>query len=181
MSAHGIGEIKTAFYSRHCMAVLCFLLVMTGCGYRFAGGGDLPGGVRRLSVGVFENKTREKGLEAQIANDLIYQFTRYDNIKLTDRSRSEGHLTGVIRSARVTTVTHASANVSAERRIQVVMDVKLTAPDGRLIWSGDAISAYETYEVASDKSTTEQNKKSALTTLSSKVAERIYYRLTDNF
>lgn len=160
---------------------LALCLLTAGCGYRFAGGGDLPGGVRRLCIGVFENKTRENGLEARIANDLIYRFSRYDNIELTDKSRSEGVLTGVIRSARVTTVTHATASVSAEQRILVVMDVKLTAPGGRLLWSGDNISAYETYAVGADKYSTEANKKSALATLSSRVAERIYYRITENF
>jgi len=155
--------------------------VIAGCGYRFSGGGDLPGGIHKLSVGVFENKTRENGLETQIANDLIYQFSKHDNIELTDKSASNGHLTGVIRSAAVTTITHATAIVSAERRIQVTLDVKLTSPDGRLLWSANAITAYETYAVASEKSGTEQNKKSALTTLSGRVAERIYYRLTDNF
>lgn len=156
--------------------------MIVGCGYRFSGGGDLPGGIRNLSIGVFENKTRENGLESQIANDLIDQFSRHDHIKLTGKSASDGHLTGVIRSAKVTTVTHATASVSAERRIQVTMDFRLTATsDGRLLWSANAVSAYETYAVASEKYGTEQNKKSALATLSNRVAERIYYQLTDNF
>ncbi len=169
-------------HSKYHMAILWFVCaVIAGCGYHFSGGGGLPGVIHKISVGVFENKTRENGLETQIANDLISQFSRYKNIQLTDKSASEGHLTGVIRSAKVTTVTHATAIVSAERRIQVTMDVKLTAPDGRLLWSANAISAYETYAVASEKLMTEENKKSALTTLSSRIAERIYYRLTDNF
>ena len=167
-----------------CNMIILWLLcaVIAGCGYRFSGGGDLPGGIRNLSVGVFENKTRENGLETQIANDLIDQFSRHKNIKLTEKNSSDGHLTGIIRSAKVTTITHATASVSAERRIQVTMDFKLTATsDGRLLWSANAISAYETYAVTSEKYGTEQNKKSALATLSSKVAERIYYQLTDNF
>jgi hypothetical protein len=93
-----------------------FLLVcgvIAGCGYRFFGGGDLPGGIRKLSVGVFENNTRENGLETRIANDLIYQFSKYGNIKLTDKSTSDAHLTGVIRKATATTITHATAIVSS--------------------------------------------------------------------
>ena len=155
--------------------------VTTGCGYHFSGGGELPGGIRKLSIGVFENMTRETRLETQIADDLIYRFSKYDNIKLTDKSASDGHITGVIRSAIVTTATHATSSVAAERRILVTLDVKLTSSDGRLLWSANAISAYETYAVASDESQSELNKKSALATLSSRVAERIYYRLTDNF
>jgi len=170
-------------YSKfHISILLVLCAVAAGCGYRFSGGGDLPGGIQKLSVGVFENNTRENGLETRIANDLIYQFTKYGNIKLTDKNASDAHLTGVIRKAAVTTITHATAIVSAERRIQVTMDVKLTsAASGELLWSEKGITAYETYAVAANKSGTEQNKKSALAALSSRVAERIYYRLTDNF
>jgi len=169
--------------SKLTMAVLWLACgVLAGCGYRFSGGGDLPGGIHKLSVGVFENNTRENGLETRIANDLIYQFTKYGNIKLTDKSASDGHLTGVIQKAVVTTITHATAIVSAEQRIQVTLDATLTsAASGEVLWSEKGITAYETYGVASEKSGTEQNKKSALAALSSRVAERIYYRITDNF
>jgi len=163
-------------------AMIFFLcLFVTACGYKFSGGGDLPEGIHSLSIGVFENRTREIGLESQIANDLIYQFTRFRNIKLTDKNKADAQLTGIIKSAATRTITHESANVPTERRIQVVLDMKLTSSDGKVIWSADSISAYETYDVDSDKPQTEQNKKSALATLSSRVAERIYYRLTDNF
>lgn len=157
------------------------LMIGVACGYRFSGGGDLPGNVQSISIGVLENRTRETGLESKIANDLIYQFTRFTNIKLTDRKKADAHLTGIIQSANIKTISHRSPNLPSERRIQVVLNLKLTSADGKLIWSANSISAYETYEVDPDKSQTEQNKKSALTTLSSRVAERIYYRLTDNF
>ena len=159
--------------------ILC--LFATACGYKFSGGGDLPQGITSLSIGVLENRTREIGLESQIANDLIYQFTRFRNIKLTDKNKADAQLTGIIKSAATRTITHQSANVPTERRIQVVLDLELTSADGNVIWSADSISAYETYDVDSDKTQTEQNKKSALTIISSRVAERIYYRLTDNF
>jgi outer membrane lipopolysaccharide assembly protein LptE/RlpB len=166
---------------RHTAMIFFLCLAVTACGYKFSGGGDLPGGVASLSIGVLENRTRENGLESQIANDLIYQFTRFSNIALTDKKKADAHLTGIIKSATTRTITHKSANLPTERRIQVLLDMKLTSADGKVIWSADSISAYETYEVESDRSQTEQNKKSALTTLSGRVAERIYYRLTDNF
>ena len=167
----------------HTAIIVILCLFVTACGYRFSGGGDLPEGINSLSIGVLENRTREIGLESQIANDLIYQFTRFRNIKLTDKNKADAQLTGIIKSAATRTITHESANVPTERRIQVVLDMKLISADGKVIWSADSISAYETYDYDRDldKTQTEQNKKAALTTLSSRVAERIYYRLTDNF
>jgi len=156
-------------------------MVVTACGYRFSGGGELPQGIEKLNIGVFENRTNENGLESRIANDLIYQFTRFGSQKLTDKSKADAFLTGIIKSVKSVTISHESANTSTERRIQVTIALKLTTAEGKLLWSDNAISAYETYEVSVDKAQTEKNKKSALAILSSRVTERIYYRLTDNF
>jgi len=174
------GIILPRFYLKGICFVLC--LLVSACGYRFSGGGDLPGSIKKLNINVFENRTNENGLESRIANDLIYQFTRFGNLQLTEKTKADAFLTGTIKSVKSVTISHESANTSTERRIQVSIALKLTAANGKLLWSDTAISAYETYEVASDdKSQTEKNKKSALTKLSSRVAERIYYRLTDNF
>lgn len=160
---------------------LTAVMAAAGCGYRFSGNGELPGGVRRLSVGVFENHTREIGLEAWIADDLIHQFSRHAHIRLTDKSHSDGHLTGVIRSAAVTTISHASTSVASERRVRMTLDVRLTGADGRVLWTGKDIIDQEPFAVASTRTQTEQNKKSALATLSDRIAERIYYMLVDCF
>jgi outer membrane lipopolysaccharide assembly protein LptE/RlpB len=176
-----IRKIMMLFRIYHIGIIGFMLLSGVACGYKFSGGGDLPGNVQSLSIGVLENRTRETGLESQIANDLINQFTRFTNIQLTGKKKADAHLTGIIQSANIRTISHKSPNSPSERRIQVMLDLKLTSADEKLIWSADSISAYETYEVDPDKTQTEQNKKSALTTLSGRVAERIYYRLTDNF
>ena len=167
------------FYLTGIFIVLC--IAVTTCGYRFSGGGELPGGIKKLNIGIFENRTNENGLESRIANDLIYQFTRFGNLQLTEKAKADAFLSGTIKSVTSVTISHESVNTSTERRVQVTIALKLTATDDRLLWSDNAISAYETYTVNSDKSQTEKNKKSALAILSSRVAERIYYRLTDNF
>lgn len=167
------------FYQTGIVFFLC--LAVAACGYRFSGSGELPHGVKKLNIGVFENRTSENGLESRIANDLIYQFTRFGSLSLTDKSEAEAYLTGIIKSVNSVTISHESANTSTERRLQVTIALKLTAAGGELLWSDKAISEYETYEVSPDKAQTEKNKKSALAALSSRVAERIYYRLTDNF
>ena len=164
------------------IGVCCVLwLFVTACGYRFSGGGELPGGIKKLNIGIFENRTNENGFESQIANDLIYQFTRFGNLQLTEKATADASLTGTIKSVTSVTISHANANTSTERRIQAIIALKLSATKGGLLWADNAISAYETYAVSTDKAQTEKNKKSALTKLSSRVAERIYYRLTDNF
>jgi hypothetical protein len=63
----------------------------------------------------------------------------------------------------------------------VVVDVQLTGPDGKTLWASNGISASEEYAVASDNMVTEQNKKSAVSRLSKRLAQRIYYQMTDDF
>ena len=71
--------------------------------------------------------------------------------------------------------------VSRERRVTVTVDLKLTNPEGRLIWSAIGVSANEAYDVMSDKLATEQNRRNAISVLSKRLAERVYSRLTDDF
>ncbi len=159
--------------------VILILLVAGACGYRFAGGGRLPEGIQTLSVGVFENQTKETGLEHLIANELIHQFTRFGTVRLTDRDAADAFLTGRIQSAGISTIAHKTTHVSAERRVRVVVTPTLTAPKGRVFWSGQSIAEEETFFVGADRLHTEQNKKSALAILSKRIAERIYYQMTD--
>jgi len=157
------------------------LLSLTACGYNFSGGGDLPAGIKTVSIGIFENRSGETGIETLITNDIVNQFTRFDNVRIVDREAAEAVLTGTIKAARIRTIAHRSPTQSAERRITLFLDVTLRSPDGQKIWSANDISASDSYEVAAEKWRTEQNKKSAIAVLSERVAERIYYRLTDRF
>lgn len=172
---------------RYLRTVLLFLLLPIlcaaagACGYRFSGSGHLPGGVETLHIGVFENKSGETGFETYITNDLIYQFTRFDSQKLAAPEIADARLTGTVKSITAVTISHRTAHTSAERRLQATIAIRLTGKDGDLLWADEAITEYETYAVSPEKAQTENNKKSALRQLSSRVAERIYYRLSDNF
>jgi outer membrane lipopolysaccharide assembly protein LptE/RlpB len=151
------------------------------CGYKFSGGGDLPGGIKKISIGVFENRTNESGLEIQFPNDLIYHFGRFQNIIITNKDNSEAHLTGIIKSVSTDSLSYETPTKPTEQRIFLRLDVKLTSTSGELLWSANSVTDYETYEINTDKAITQANKKSALKTLSNRLAERIFYQITDNF
>ena len=157
------------------------LLLAGGCGYHLSGGGHLPQNVSKICVRVFENKTTETGLESMIANEIINNFTRFENVRLVEKPEAQATLTGVINSSSISTITHESSYVSSERRIRIVVEIKLTSSEGNLLWQSGPMSEDETYLVDPDKMQTEENKKSALATVSKRLAQRIYYRLTDNF
>ncbi|MFW6080626.1 MAG: LPS assembly lipoprotein LptE [Desulfosalsimonas sp.] len=163
------------------MVAACCIAFLASCGYRFSGGGELPGGFERLAIETFKNRTGEIGIESIITNDITYEFTRTANARISSRDEAEAVLTGEIRSARSSTISHVSAHATGERRVTVTVNVKLVDSSGKVLWSASSISASEEYDASGDKLSAEQNKKSAIAKLSGRLAERIYYRMTDDF
>lgn len=163
------------------LTLLLICLLLSACGYRFSGGGQLPGGIKRIAVDVLDNRSRETGIEVILTNDIINEFIQKESIEVTDRDRAQAILTGVIRSASSEAVSHRSVNVSAESEITVTVDMKLTTPGGAVLWSSKGFSGSESYIVSDEKIRTEENKRSAVAVLSERLAQRIYYRLTDEF
>ncbi len=161
-------------------AILWFLAFLSACGYRFAGGGTLPSGIKSVCVTILENRTSEIGVENTFTNDLIYEFTR--NGKIASIDKADALLSGVIRSMSIETISHSGAHTSIERRVTITLDLKLTDKDGRIIWSAKGVSGNEAYDVVSDnKLSTEQNRSKAISTLSTRLAEKVYNSLTEDF
>ena len=160
-------------------AILWFLAFLSACGYRFAGGGTLPSGIKSVCVTILENRTSEIGVENTFTNDLIYEFTRNGRIASIDKA--DALLSGVVKSMSIETISRSGAHTSIERRVTITLDLKLTDNDGRIIWSAKGISGNEAYVVASDKLSTEQNRRNAISTLSERLAEKVYNSLTEDF
>ncbi len=160
-------------------AILCFLVFLSACGYRFAGGGSLPSGIKTVCVTILVNRTSETGVENTFTNDLIYEFARHGKIASIDKA--DALLSGVVKSMSIETISHSGAHTSLERRVKFTLDLKLTDNHGKIIWS-KSVSGNEAYDVVSDnKLTTEQNRRSAISTLSERLAEKVYNRLTEDF
>ncbi|MDO9565144.1 MAG: LptE family protein [Candidatus Desulfaltia sp.] len=159
-------------------AILCFLVFLSACGYRFAGGGTLPSGINSVSVKILENRTSEIGIENTFTNDLIYEFTRKGKIASIDKA--DAFLSGVIQSMSIETISHSGVHTSLERRVTFTLDLKLTDNNGRIVWS-KAVSGDEAYDVVSAKLSTEQNRHDAISTLSKRLAEKVYNSLTEDF
>jgi len=128
-----------------------------------------------------ENRTSETGAENIFTNDLIYEVTRDNKVLLTTKDKADALLSGIIKSMSIQTISHTGAHTSLERRVTITVDVKLTTPDGRVIWSANDVSANEAYDVMSDKLATEQKRRNAISALSKRLAERLYARITDDF
>lgn len=149
-------------------------ILFSACGYRFVGVGVLPSGIEDIYIAVLENRTSEIGIETIFTNDLVHEFTGR-RIVLTEKEEADAILSGVIVSMNIETVTHL------ERRVKIVLDLKLTDQSGRIVWYAKDISISKVYRIGKDRPETEQNRRVAILVLSERFAEMIFNRLVADF
>jgi outer membrane lipopolysaccharide assembly protein LptE/RlpB len=161
--------------------VFLFLIIVSACGYKFAGGGSFPAGIKSICVVTLENRTSETGAENIFTNALIYEITRDNKVVLTSKDKADALLSGIIKSMNIKTISRTGTHSSLERRVTVTVDVKLTIPDGKVLWSANDIIVNEAYDVMPDKLATEQKRRDAISALSKRLAQSLYSRITDDF
>ena len=143
------------------MLCLCCLL-LAACGYKFTGGGNLPRNVQTIFVSVFENRSGAIAIENTLTNNIINEFISKRPEALAKQGQAEAILTGTIRSVRRGTITRTGQDRPLERRVTMVIDVKLADRSGEVIWSGRNVSASQAYEVEGDSGATQQNEREAI-------------------
>lgn len=159
--------------------ILCISL--SACGYRFAGSGSLPAGIKSVCIPVLNNRSSEAGVENTITNDLIYEFNRHDISVLSSKDKADSVLSGTVWSVIIETIAYRDPTKSSERRVTVTVNLKLRSHSGKVVWSRTGLSDNEAYDVMSDKLETEKNKKEAILVLSKRLTETIYMSMTADF
>lgn len=159
--------------------ILVFFMLLSACGYRFAGGG-LPGHIKRVSVRMFENPTGETGIETLFANDLINELIRNSDLILTHDDEADAVFVGRIESLRFETISRGGTHTPFERQVKVSVSLELRGQDNLVIWSDKGLTESEAYPVMPDKLTTEHNRREAISEISKRLAEEVYDRLTNS-
>ncbi|MEW6671063.1 MAG: LptE family protein [Thermodesulfobacteriota bacterium] len=160
-------------------ALAAAVMLLSSCGYRFSGSGSLPAGIQRVFIHQLDNRTSETGLENTLTGDLRYEFIRYNRSATPEDA--DAVLSGTVKSLRVETISRSGQHSSLERRVTISVDLKLTDRNGRAVWSLQGLADSESYRVASDSQATDVNRRAAVSALSKRLAENIYYRLTEDF
>lgn len=160
----------------------CALVGVLSCGYRFQGSGRLPGGVERVFVETFENRTTETGLETLVTSAVVFQITKRQQSAVAASAESaDAVLKGVIQSVSVQTVSTRGKDSAGERRVTLRADIRLIHKEGRILWEARGVSEYETFSVSDDKFANERRQRAAIGGAASRIAEKILNRLTDDF
>ena len=159
------------------MAVLC------GCAYHFGGESDqLPGGVQRLYVTLFDNRTPEAFLENLVTNRVIEKFARTGKIHIVeDRNSADGVLSGIISSYERSAVAYNQSDSIIEYRSRIKCAAELRrAEDNSVLWKG-TVSWDDEFISAIDREITEGREAIAQEAIAKRLADELYARLTENF
>ena len=157
------------------------VVLLAACGYRFAGGGLLPGGAESLSILMPENRSTESGIQARLNSDIVYEFTRRESARIAPPDKADAILSGVIKTVRDTDIARTGTSTASQRRVTLTIDMQLESKDGEVLWRRSGLSAYEAYDVAANRSGTDLNRRAAIEKVSKRLAEAVYKGITDNF
>lgn len=155
---------------------------MVACGYHFQTAGIIPAGLEPIFIEVFENRTNQAGLETTVTNAVVFEFVKRNEAALA-RNAADASVVmkGVIRSVELQTISTRGRDVAGERQVTMRIDVQLVAADGQVKWAAKNLSDQEAYSVSNDKFLNEEKQRAALGLVSTRIAERVYDRLIDNF
>ena len=157
-------------------------VLQVACGYRFSGGGPLPGDVRRIYVPMLKNRTSESGLEGIVTNALRYEIVRSGLEVSGDGKAADAVLSGEILRAANETIARKTTATAIERRVRITTMFELRDGAGsRVLWTRRPVSADETYYVSSDRTATDQNRKRALEKAAQRLAEKVLASISDDF
>ncbi len=160
---------------------LCAILACA-CGYRFAGSGGFPANVEKIFIEIFENRTSKAGIERVVTNQLIFEFTRQREKSLASAPKdADATLKGVIQSIRTRTISRVGTEVASEREVVMTLDLRLIKQNGEVVWTAKGLSGRQAYDVSDLKLENDRNESAAIATLSERISERIFSRLTDDF
>lgn len=125
-----------------------FFLAAAGCGYQFVGESSLlPADARTIYVETFVNRSREVGIDKELATALRGEFYRRQQLKVVDYSeQADVIVSGVIRSleSSVASVNRRDEVLQYESVLTLDITLRRRQPN-EILWRGQGIRLTEVY------------------------------------
>lgn len=164
-----------------CLMIVIGLMIVSGCGYRFEGGGFINNDVSRVSVSVFKNNSTESRAGISFTNELVREITAKTDTRVVSSGDTTRNISGTVRSITFSTLSRSSEEDVTERQVKATVDVVLTGADGKILWSVKNFSATESFNVSNNAVNDEANKREAVDLIAERVAERLVSQMTNDF
>ncbi|MDY0190335.1 MAG: LptE family protein [Desulfuromonas sp.] len=162
---------------------LLLVLVASGCGYHLPGSGtSLPEDINTLCIEPFANKTTEPFIETQLTNEVRDQFARRQTMQVVSSdAQADAILSGNVTSYRSNSITYDQNDDITEYRVTMVVEAKLVrSVDSEVIWQG-TVQWQEEFYANDDRAEQDYSESEAQETLTRRLAQEVYNRITDDF
>jgi Lipopolysaccharide-assembly len=161
--------------ARAASALLAAALLLSGCIYKFTGGG-LPANIRTVYVDLFDNTTPYDFLRSDVQRQLQDQLPRNLGLRLASQQTADAIVRGKL-SGYDEAVTNFDPNApggrinSNQTRVQITFDAEIyDVKNDRVLWTGSSISAIGLFSREKGESV-DVGRKKALEDLVQKVIE----------
>jgi outer membrane lipopolysaccharide assembly protein LptE/RlpB len=163
--------------------LLAAALLAGACGYRVVGiGGQLPGGITRVEVPVFENRTTRADIGRVLTEDFISRLMGAAKLRVVGGAEAQASIQGVVTAYRREPITFDSAQKPLENRLTVVMDVSLTSREGnRLLFSEKSVTIRHDYPVRTDLQENDRLESEALGVASGLMSQKLVGLMLEGF
>jgi hypothetical protein len=124
------------------------LAFAAGCGYQFTSETSyLPKDIKTLYVEQFVNKSRDVGVEKELASAVRSEFYRKGQLKMVDQiEQADAILSGAVRAVDYHIYTVNSKNEALQYEGSMIVDVALRRRDtGAILWQAIALRLARVY------------------------------------
>jgi hypothetical protein len=153
------------------------------CGYRVVGlGGQLPGGVTRVEVPVFANRTSRTDVGRVLTEAFIRQLQGAAKIHVVRSEEAQAVIEGTITVYKREPITFDAKEKPLENRLTIAMDVKLLAKEGsRPLFSEKAVTVRYDYSLQTDLQANDLLEDEALRDASKLMSQKLVSLMLEGF
>jgi len=162
---------------------LAAALLAPGCGYRIAGiGGQLPGGVTKVEVPIFENRTVRNDIGRILTEDFIGDLLGSGKVEMAQGEAAEAVIRGSVVSYKREPVTFDAKQKALENRLTIVMDVVLERRANReTLFAERNVTVRYDYPVKGDLQQDARLEEEALRKASEQMSQKLVSLMLEGF
>jgi len=158
------------------------LLLISACGYRLRGTGELRQDMNKVAISSFVNKTFESRVENDLYDALVGEFARSKNLQVVALADADLLVSGTITAIDNYSISYSPDDKTYEYRVVMTVDVVVTeARSQQVFWSRSAMQEVEEYKAVDEPLTIDRRKQAALKRISQVLAENIHDGLFTDF
>jgi hypothetical protein len=164
-------------------AAAAALALCAACGYGVVGfGGKLPGGVNRVSVPLFENRTTRTDIGRKLTEDFIDKLVSSGKITVTHGEDAQAVIRGVVTAYNKEPITFDADRKPLANRLTVVMDVSLVSSEGgRILFEERGVAARWDYVLTSVLELNDRQEDDSVGNVSKLMSEKLVNLMLEGF